>query len=61
MKVSELRQKSSEELKDLTEQKKERLRFLRFGLSSGKVKNVRELKEIRKDIARIMGLLSKKK
>jgi len=57
MKITELRQKSKEELKKLLEEKRERLRQLRFDLASGKVKNVREIRQIRKEIARILTLL----
>jgi large subunit ribosomal protein L29 len=57
MKITELRQKSKIELQKLLQEKRERLRQLRFDLSSGKVKNVREIREIKKDIARILTLL----
>ena len=40
----------------LTENK-EKLRQLRFELTAGKVKNVREIRGIRKDIARINSLV----
>ncbi len=59
MKIGELRQKSEAELKQLLLDNKEKLRQLRFDLSSGKVKNVREIRELRKDIARILTLLKK--
>ncbi len=39
--------------------KQEKLRQLRFDLTSGKVKNIREIKEIKKDIARILTMLKK--
>jgi len=54
MEISELRQKSKSELKKILQDLRERLRQLRFDLSSGKVKNVRELRKIKKDIARIL-------
>ncbi len=57
MKIKELRQKSKEELQNLLFEKKEGLRALKFDLSSGKVKNVREIRTIRKDIAKILTLL----
>ena len=57
MKSTELRQKSREELQKLLEEKREKLRILRFDLASGKVKNVREIREIKKDIARILTML----
>ena len=56
MKASELRQKPKEELQKLLSEKGERLRNLMFDLASGKVKNVREIREIKKDIARILTL-----
>ena len=56
MKASELRQKPKEELQKLLSEKGERLRNLMFDLASGKVKNVREIRKIKKDIARILTL-----
>jgi len=60
MKIGELRQKSKEELEKLLKEKRERLRVLRFDLVAGKLKNVREIREIKKDIARILTLLIEK-
>jgi len=60
MKTGELRQKSKEELQRFLQEKREKLRILRFDLASGKVKNVREIREIKKDIARIITLLKEK-
>lgn len=57
MKVKELRKKSETELKKILQQKRGRLRTLRFDLASGKIKNVREIKETKKDIARILTIL----
>lgn len=57
MKLIELRQKSKAELKKLLPELRERLRALRFDLASGKVKNVREVRMIKKDIARVLTLL----
>jgi len=57
MKLSELRQKSKSELQKLLLDNRERLRQLRFDLAAGKVKNVREIRQIKKDIARILTLL----
>jgi len=57
MKIGELRQKSKEELQRFLQEKREKLRILLFDLVSGKVKNVREIREIKKDIARILTLL----
>jgi len=57
MKITELRQKPKNELQTLLLEKRERLRVLRFDLASGKVKNVREIRQIKKDIARILTIL----
>jgi ribosomal protein L29 len=47
-------------LKDLQE-KQEALRVFRFSLSGGKVKNMKEGKSIRKEIAQINTVLSSRK
>jgi len=57
MKIIELRQKTKSELEKLLQDNQERLRSLRFDLVSGKVKNVREIRKIKKDIARINTLM----
>ncbi len=55
--MNELKQKSKEELQKTLEDDREKLRQLRFDLSAGKVKNVREIRNIKKEIARILTLL----
>lgn len=57
MKILELRQKSKIELEKMLQDSREKLRQLRFDLASGKVKNVKEIREIKKNIARILTLL----
>jgi ribosomal protein L29 len=57
MKATELREKSKSQLEKLLFKKRERLRTLRFDLVSGKVKNVREIKTVKGDIARILTIL----
>lgn len=57
MKISELKQRPEEELKKLLQDSRERMRQLKFNLSSGKVKNIKEIRQIKKDIARILTLL----
>ncbi len=61
MRLAELRQKSKGELEKLLLDFRERLRQLRFDLASGKVKNVREIRHLKKDIARILTLIKEKK
>lgn len=57
MKAIELQKKSKSELKKLITDKSGRLRVLRFSLAAGKLKNVRELREIKRDIARILTIM----
>ena len=57
MKIHELKQKSKEDMLKMLQEDKEKLRQLRFDLSAGKVKNVREVRRIRKEIARISTLI----
>ncbi len=57
MKAKELKGKSTPELQRLLQNNREKLRQLRFDLSSKKIKNVRELRKIRKGIARILTVL----
>ena len=54
MDIKDLRQKNKKELHDLLLNLREKLRQLRFDLEAGKVKNIRELHEVKKDIARIL-------
>jgi large subunit ribosomal protein L29 len=60
MKTEELKQKSRKELQKLLQESQEKLRQFRFNLASGKVKNVREIRQTKKDIARIMTILNLK-
>ncbi len=57
MKIKELRQKSKEELQKILQDNREKLRQLRFDLDAGKVKNVREIRKIKKEIAQILTIL----
>ncbi|MBZ9571855.1 50S ribosomal protein L29 [Patescibacteria group bacterium] len=60
MKINGLRKKSKAELPKILKERRERLRQLRFDLSSGKVKNIREIRYLRKEIARILTTLKEK-
>lgn len=57
MKIAELRQKSQHELYEMLKEKKERVNELSFLLRQKKVKNVKEKKGIKRDIARILTIL----
>jgi len=61
MKASEFRSRSNNELGKTLRDERERLGSLRFDLSSGKIKNVREISKLKKDIARINTLLNERK
>lgn len=57
MYAKELRQKSKEELSKLLHDNRKRLMDMRFDLVRGQLKNAREIRSTRKDIARILTLL----
>lgn len=58
MKISELRNKSKDELKRLLAESREKLRQLRFDIQLKQSKNVREIRKVKKDIAKILTLLN---
>jgi large subunit ribosomal protein L29 len=57
MKIKEVRQKTKKELKDNLAALREKLREMRFNLAGGKVKNIREVHQTKKDIAKILTIL----
>ena len=60
MKIKELRQKPKKELEHLLKEARKKLSRLRFDLNSKKLKNVREISESKKTIARIITILKEK-
>lgn len=58
MKTKELRSKTKDELRDMLARQREELRVLRFKVANKEAKNVRELREARKTIGRILTLLN---
>jgi ribosomal protein L29 len=60
MKIKELREKTKTELDNLLKDKKEALAKFRVEMGHGKVKNTKEAREIKKDMARILTLMSAK-
>lgn len=58
MKAKELRKKSDTELQKLLQDKKSRIVELKMNIASGNVKNVREMRETKKDVARIQTILN---
>jgi len=61
MKAKELRMKKDAELKKTIGTLREKLRVLRFELAAGKVKDVRAIRQNRKDVAKILTILKEKK
>ncbi|MCD4693918.1 50S ribosomal protein L29 [bacterium] len=61
MKFKELQKKEEKDLQEILLKNREKLRELRFKVSHGQLKNVREIREIRKDISNILTALNKKK
>ena len=61
LKSFELQEKTKKELQELLMTKREYLRSLRFDLTSGKVKNIREIRKIKKEIARILTIMKLKR
>lgn len=59
-KIREFSRISQGELQRILQEKREKLREFRFNLAGGKVKNVSEIRETKKDIARILTLLKQK-
>lgn len=49
-----MKEKTDEELKEMLELKRKNLRLFRFGIAGSKIKNVKEGRDTRKEIARIL-------
>ncbi|NTU66394.1 MAG: 50S ribosomal protein L29 [Candidatus Moranbacteria bacterium] len=60
MKISEIREKNKEELKKILVEKQGLTRKLRFDLATKQVKNTKELRTAKRDIAKILTKLAKK-
>lgn len=58
--IQELKNKPATELEKLITEARERMRVLKFDLAAGKVKNVKDLRIIRKDIARLLTFRAQK-
>jgi len=61
LKMKEIENKTSADLRKMITEKREALRVFRFGGAGAKTKNVKEGRTIRKDIARIMTALKNSK
>ena len=60
MKVTELRNKSGEELASMLESLKSELFNLRFQLAINQLENPHKIKETKKEIARVMTIIAEK-
>lgn len=60
MKAEELRKKTIEELEKILREKRKKLFELKLSLSSRKLKNFNEIKDTKRDIARILTILREK-
>lgn len=60
MTSKELKEKTEKELHDLLGHSRDMIRSLRFKVSAKQLKGVREIRETRKTIARILTILSSK-
>ena len=61
MDTKELRKKSKNELEKMLDEKAVSLNKFKFGMSQSKLKNVKEGKNLRKEIAQILTVLSETK
>lgn len=60
MKPRELRQKTDKELNQILLDLREKLRELRFNLVQGKVKNIKEIHQTKRDVARVLTILKER-
>lgn len=58
MKTSELKKQTAQELENLLKEKRHALEELAFSMHQNKVKNIKEKGMLKKDIARILTLLT---
>jgi len=59
--IQELKTKPIAELEKLLKEGRERLRVLKFDLAAGKVKDVKELRGLHKDLARLLTFINSRK
>ena len=60
MKITELQQKTKEEVGRLLQESREKLRSLRFDIQLKQSKNVREIRKTKKLIAKILTIINQK-
>ncbi|MCH8986894.1 50S ribosomal protein L29 [Patescibacteria group bacterium] len=60
MKAKDLQKRSTADLKKTARELQDKLRELRFDLTAGKVKNIKEIRSTRKEVARIRTIVCQK-
>lgn len=60
MKAKEFRDKSKEELTKILDEKREKVRAMRFDIATKQVKNVRDIRKDKRDISRILTIINEK-
>lgn len=60
MKIQELKKTNEQELFKNLEEKRKKVQEMRMDLATKKVKNIKELRETKKDIAKILTILNNK-
>ena len=61
MKIEEVRKKSNKQLQEALKEGKEKIRDLRFKQASRQLKDVRILRKIKRDVAKILTVLNEGK
>jgi large subunit ribosomal protein L29 len=61
MKIEEIRRKNEKELQYLLLELREKLRQLRFDHAAGKLKNIQDIRNTKKTIARILTVLNERR
>jgi len=61
MEIVDLKNKNLKDLQELLSEKREALRELKFKVSEKQLKDVRTIREIRKEIAQILTLINQKR
>ena len=59
MDITDLKNKTDKDLREILVEKRRTLRELSFQVSEKQLKNVREIRQVRKNIAQILTLLNK--
>jgi large subunit ribosomal protein L29 len=57
MKISEIKNRSKEELEQLIKELRARIAQMNFDLADKKLKNTNQIKQVKKDIARVLTVL----